>query len=111
MKAHPFFVALALLSTLASAAFADGLIIIHNPPPHHRPPPRWPQPPDVWLRPHPIFAPLEVVYHNVDVTIDGQKATTRVDQEFSNPNDATLEGEYLFPIPKGAHIDKFTMRV
>jgi len=46
-----------------------------------------------------------------NVAIDGQKATTGVDQEFSNPNNATLEGEYLFPIPKGAQIDKFTMRV
>ena len=104
MKVRPFLVALALFSTLASAAFADGLIIIHNPPPRH-----WPHPPP---RPwHPVFAPLEVVYHNVNVTIDGQKATTKVDQEFSNPNNATLEGDYLFPIPKGAQIDKFTMRV
>jgi Ca-activated chloride channel family protein len=89
------------LALLASslASFADGLIVIHNPPPRI-PPVR-----------HPVFAPLEVVFHKVDVAIDGQKATTRVEQEFANPNDATLEGDYLFPIPSGAHIDKFTMRV
>ena len=52
-----------------------------------------------------------MVFHKVDVSIEGQKATTRVEQEFANPNDATLEGDYLFPIPAGAHIDKFTMRV
>jgi Ca-activated chloride channel family protein len=90
--------ALALLAS-SLASFADGLIIIYNPPPRIRP------------MPHPIFAPLEVVFHKVDVSIDGQKATTRVEQEFANPNDATLEGDYLFPIPFGAHIDKFTMRV
>jgi Ca-activated chloride channel family protein len=91
------------LATVAGSAWADGLIVIRHPPfvPH----------PGPWPRPHPVFAPLEVVYHNVDVAIDGQKATTHVDQEFFNRNDATLEGEYLFPIPKGAHIDKFTMRV
>lgn len=107
MKVHPFFATLAAFVALSCSALADGLIIIHNPPARPWPPPHhWPQP-----RPHPVFAPLEVVYHNVDVTIDGQKATTRVDQEFANPNNATLEGEYLFPIPKGAQIDKFTMRV
>jgi Ca-activated chloride channel family protein len=93
-----FLVAMALLAS-SLASLADGLIIIHNPPPRHRP------------SPHPVFAPLEVVFHKVDVSIEGQKATTRVEQEFANPNDATLEGDYLFPIPAGAHIDKFTMRV
>jgi len=84
---------------LTSSAFADGLIIVRNPPPLPRP------------LPHPVFAPLEVVFHKVDVTIDGQKATTSVDQEFFNPNGVALEGEYIFPIPSGAHIDKFAMRV
>jgi Ca-activated chloride channel family protein len=95
----------ALLAT-SVAAMADGLIIIHNAPiprGQFHPPPHW--------RPHPVFAPLEVVFHKVDVSIDGQKATTKVDQEFFNPNDGVLEGEYLFPIPAGAHIDKFVMRV
>ncbi|MEQ1858418.1 MAG: VIT domain-containing protein [Chthoniobacteraceae bacterium] len=87
------------LALLTASAFADGLIIIRNPPPRPHP------------IPHPVFAPLEVVFHKVDVTIDGQKATTRVDQEFFNPNGVALEGDYMFPIPDGAHIDKFTMRI
>src|SRR6185369_5217934 len=58
-----------------------------------------------------IFAPLEVTYHHVNVRIDGQVATTSVDQEFYNPNPSRLEGTYLFPIPKGAQIDKFTMDI
>lgn len=97
MKMKLFLALAFVVSSVAS--FADGLIIIRNPPPRPRP------------SPHPVFAPLEVVFHKVDVSIDGQKATTKVDQEFFNPNDATLEGEYLFPIPANAHIDKFTMRV
>lgn len=57
------------------------------------------------------YAPLEVVYHRVNVQIDGQVAKTSVDQEFYNPNSTRLEGTYLFPIPKGAQIDKFTMDI
>jgi Ca-activated chloride channel family protein len=95
------FVCLTLLLAAVGFVRADGLIIIRNPPP--RPIPRpWP---------HPVFAPLEVAFHKVEVSIDGQKATTRVEQEFVNPNDANLEGDYIFPIPKDAHIDKFAMRI
>src|SRR5688500_6368570 len=97
---------LTCLFALVTGVLADGLIIIHNPPP--RPlPPNMPH----WHRPHYVFAPLEVVFHKVHVEIAGQRATTRVEQEFFNPNNAVLEGEYLFPIPKGAHLDKFTMKI
>jgi len=93
---------------------ADGLIIVHESqwlpiphPPHPVPP--WPPRP---LPPAPRpYAPLEVVYHHVDVNIDGQVATTAVDQEFFNPNSQQLEGTYLFPVPRGAQIDKFTMDI
>src|ERR1041385_1914162 len=76
---------------------ADGLIIISNPPtpiPGHFP-----------------FAPLEVTYHHVDVRVDDAIATTSVDQEFYNPNGSSLEGTYVFPLPAGAHIDKFAMEI
>ncbi len=99
-------VVLNLLSP-APQARADGLIIVDEahwlPHPHPRPQP-WPHPP----RP---YTPLEVTYHHVSVKIDGQIATTSVDQEFYNPNHQQLEGTYLFPIPRGAQIDKFTMDI
>jgi len=89
----------AMCTVLNSSLFADGFIVI---------PPQ----------PHPIsrparfgFAPLEVKYHNVSVKIDGQKATTTVSQSFYNPNNRRLEGTYIFPLPIGAHIDKFQMDV
>ena len=102
-------------------ARADGFIVIdeahwHWHPPQPIPPP-WPPPRPPWpprpiLPPRPyIFAPLEVTYHHVNVKIDGQVATTAVDQEFYNPNPSRLEGTYLFPIPKGAQLDKFTMDI
>src|SRR6185436_3404070 len=106
----------------APQARADGFIIVDethwwpgpHPPRHVLPPqpivPPWPPRPIPLPRPY-IFAPLEVVYHHVNVKIDGQVATTSVDQEFYNPNPSRLEGTYLFPIPKGAQIDKFTMDI
>ena len=106
MKAKLFAI-LAVFLTLLVGAQADGFIIIRNPPPRPMPP----IPPPPWERPHYVFAPLEVSFHKVDVTIEGQRATTHVDEEFFNPNNVQLEGEYIFPIPKGAHLDKFTMRV
>ncbi|HSV14946.1 MAG TPA: VIT domain-containing protein [Tepidisphaeraceae bacterium] len=87
----------ALLSLLlAPFALADGLIIIRNGP---------------VVPGHFAFAPLEVTYHHVDVRIDDQVATTSVDEEFYNPNGQRLEGEYIFPLPAGSHIDNFSMDV
>ena len=76
---------------------ADGLIIIENP--VHV------------VAGHFGFAPLEVSYHHVTVTINNLVAETVVDQEFYNPNDARLEGTYVFPIPEGAHIDTLSMDI
>jgi len=99
-------------------ARAAGLIIVDEA--HWWPGPIPPRPipprPPHWL-PRPIppaprpYAPLEVTYHRVNVKIDGQIATTLVDQEFYNPNPARLEGTFLFPVPKGAQIDKFSMDI
>ncbi len=47
----------------------------------------------------------------VDCDIQDQVAVTSVDQEFYNPNNARLEGEYIFPIPVNAHISKFAMDI
>src|SRR5207253_6720420 len=90
---------LVLVAWVPGAASADGLIVIHQPPPGISP------------RGHFSFAPLEVTYHRVNVEINDLVATTSVDQEFYNPNPARLEGTYLFPLPDGAHIDRFSMDV
>jgi len=54
---------------------------------------------------------LEVTSHKVDVVIKDQIATTTIDQNFHNPNDWVAEGTYIFPLPDGATVDKFTMIV
>ncbi len=82
---------LILIAILSLKVFADGFIVIPRPNP----------------LPNPF--PLEVVYHKVDVKIDGQSAITKIDQSFYNPSQSQLEGFYIFPIPKGAVINNFTM--
>src|SRR5512135_2586700 len=103
---------LGLLGTV-TPAFGAGFIIVDEvhwhpgpmPPPIIRPRPPWPPP-----RPH-LFAPLEVNYVKANTRINDQVAVTSVVQEFYNPNPSRLEGTFVFPIPKGAHIDKFTMEI
>lgn len=55
--------------------------------------------------------PLAMVNHKVSVAIDEQVAITTVEQTFRNHTDRNLEATYLFPVPKGASVDKFTMWV
>jgi len=52
-----------------------------------------------------------VTFCKADVRIKDQVAVTAIDQEFFNPNNQRLEGTFLFPVPKGAQIDKFTMEI
>ena len=80
-----------LLLLLNYSLFADGLIIIPRPEPLQSP------------------YPLEVLYHHVNVKINGNVAETFIDQEFHNPSDVMLEGYYIFPIPKNAVIKDFSM--
>jgi Ca-activated chloride channel family protein len=55
--------------------------------------------------------PLAMVNHRVQVTIDDQVAITKIEQVFRNHTDRRLEATYIFPIPKGASVNKFTMSV
>jgi Ca-activated chloride channel family protein len=38
-------------------------------------------------------------------------AVTTLEQEFRNPNPQRLEGTFLFPVPKGAQLDRFTLEI
>ena len=55
--------------------------------------------------------PLAMVHHKVTVGIQDQVAVTTVEQSFRNHTDRNLEATYLFPVPKGASVNKFTMWV
>ena len=89
----PLLILLLSAFILPTPAKADG-IIIPDPPP--------------WPGPMPI-SQLEIRYHHVTVTIEDQIAVTHVDQVFYNPNDWTVEGTYVFPIPHGAAVTGFTL--
>lgn len=82
----------------ASSALADGIII--------------PEPPICEFGPCPGPIPitqLSIEYHRVRVQIDDQVAITHVDQVFRNDNDWVVEGTYVFPLPKDAAVDQFTL--
>lgn len=76
-------------------SLADGIII------------PWPRPD---IPGHPLRW-LTIVYHRVTVTIQDGIATTKVDQAFRNDSRFPIEGTYVFPMPPGAVIQKFTLWV
>src|SRR6202011_1180902 len=55
--------------------------------------------------------PLAMLNHHVTITMEDQVSVTRVEQTFRNHTDRQLEATYIFPVPKGASVNKFTMRV
>ena len=55
--------------------------------------------------------PLAMVSHEVSVAIQDQAAVTTVTQVFRNSTSRPLEATYLFPVPKNASVNKFTMWV
>lgn len=55
--------------------------------------------------------PLAMLTHKVDIAIEDQVAVTRIEQTFRNHTDRQLEATYIFPVPKGASVRKFSMWV
>lgn len=55
--------------------------------------------------------PLAMLNHKVTIAIEDQVAITRVEQTFRNHTSRQLEATYIFPVPKGASVDRFTMWV
>ncbi len=96
-------------------AYGNGLIIVdkaHPIHPIHPPrPPHFPPRPIAPHRPIRQFLPLELRTQNVEVAIKDQVAVTKLRQVFYNPSDRRMEGTFIFPVPKGARIDKFSMEV
>jgi len=77
----------ALILAAAAPAFAQGIVIPNDP----------------------DLPPLSLIHHRVKVDIDRQGATTTVEQVFLNNTDRPLEAQYIFPIPRGAAMSRFTM--
>jgi Ca-activated chloride channel family protein len=95
-------------------AFAAGLIIVDDirwlPPRPHPPIIIPPRPPERPWRPAPL-SPIENRSTKATAKITDQVAVTTVEQEFYNPNAQRMEGTFIFPVPKGAQLDKFRMDI
>jgi len=94
------------------AASGIGLIIVEEAPSGATPQPGQPIMPRIRL-PRPIerFTPLEIRKVKVTGTIKDQVAHTEIEEEFYNGSSQRLEGTFLLPLPKGAHLQKFAMEV
>ncbi|HUR47332.1 MAG TPA: VIT domain-containing protein [Candidatus Saccharimonadales bacterium] len=106
---------LLLLVAGVAPGFSAGIIIIQDEQywmPH--PNPRLPGPGPIRPPrpiPHPVWAPLEVDHVRTTIHVKDQVAVTKVEEEFYNPNSRSIEGTFLFPVPKGAQINKFAMQI
>ena len=56
-------------------------------------------------------APIQILNHHVNVTINNGFAQTEVIQTFYNPNGVDLEAIYSFPVPKSASLSEMTIYV
>ena len=54
-------------------------------------------------------APIQILNHHVNVTINNGFAQTEVIQTFYNPNGVDLEAIYSFPLPKSASLSEMTI--
>ncbi len=54
---------------------------------------------------------LRIEKHHVNVSIENQLATTKIDQVFANPNNRQLEGTYLFPLADDVAISNFVLYI
>jgi Ca-activated chloride channel family protein len=104
MQRRIIFSVIALITLTALypvVAAADGIIIPYP----------YPMPPEPRPRPVPERYSLDIKYHRVEAVIEDQLATTHVDELFENPYDFDVEGIYIFPLPKGAAVDRFSLKV
>ena len=81
------FIILSCVVSVTPEAHSDGIII---------------PPPEVQMA---------IKYHKVDVTINNQIATTRIDQVFINQSSRQIEGTYIFPLSEGVVMERFVMYV
>lgn len=86
--------AIIALMLAGQAVIADGLLLPVEEPHSGR------------VVPNELFT---VKYHYVDVNIDDQVCSTKVDQTFHNDSDIDREGMYIFPMPEGSAISKFSL--
>ncbi|MFP4599585.1 MAG: VIT domain-containing protein [Persicimonas sp.] len=53
--------------------------------------------------------PFDVESHRVDVTVTNNAAVTKIEQVFRNHTDRPMEGQFVFPVPRGATVSDFSL--
>lgn len=94
MRRLSVYFTLAALALTAGAAKSDAQGIYAEILPRPRPPTTQP--------PGPAQSRLILERHQIKADVRDGLASYRIDQTFRNPSDATIEGIYLFPIPRDA---------
>ena len=94
MKRLNFHAALIILSLIGFVQFvqAQGIIVTRQ-------------------RQMPRFETLRIEKHHVNISIENQLATTKIDQVFANPNNFQMEGTYLFPLPDDVAVSDFVLYI
>src|SRR5689334_3120783 len=95
------FTCVAVMLVICGVADARGVLL---PAPRPLPPPGDKLPPIT--KPQ---APLPMVSHDVKISIEDQVAVTNIEQVFRNNTGTEVEATYIFPIPNGASVRKFSM--
>jgi Ca-activated chloride channel family protein len=54
-------------------------------------------------------APLAMLSHQATIAIDDQVAVTKVAETFRNQTDQQMEATYVFPVPRGAVVNQFSL--
>ena len=62
-------------------------------------------------RQRPKIQTLRIERHHINVSIENQLATTKIDQIFANPNNSVLEGTYIFPFQDDVAISNFVLYI
>ncbi len=97
-----FLLALLIASLNVSSVSAQGIII--DPP--------WPRPlPTPAPLPLPMPPTINIEQHSIVAEIDGPIAQVQVTQQFRNEQAVTVEGIYVFPLPKDAVVSDFQLTV
>src|SRR5438045_3900446 len=108
MKMMSFMRAAVLIAVSGLVCSGFGQVFVPDSELRHRP--IHPLPPH--SGPMPIsWAAIEIQSTKVSTKIHDQVAHTQVEQILYNPNPQQMEGSLLFPVPRGAQLDKFTMEI
>lgn len=91
-RQYSLIILLILFSGVVNLGYTQGIFLTHS-------------------RQRPVIQNLRIERHHINVSIENQLATTKIDQIFSNPNNRVLEGTYIFPFQDDVAISNFVLYI